>query len=612
MYFIVGKTINQNKQIISYLITDGEGVREVTPQQVYLEYQRGTLPYLKGIDSNTGEVDFKNIDNSLIPTFYNGSGINNNVSVLKILEKNNNQIGVRILVASGKIMNVSLLDIIKLVSSKKIKLFNAKIVNNKVVMKYVGETITETSKSAETSKEDYKDFEYTLGNIVASGNCGRDGSSVIYQLDDKGLLVISGNGEMEDFYFALRIPWYEKRTSIKTVIIKEGVTRIGVGVFQDCTNLTSIVIPNSVTSLGEGAFHDTAWYNSQPNGVVYVGKVVYKYRGKMPANTHIVLKEGTKIIADGAFRRSMRLTSIIIPDSVISIGDNAFRECMSLTSVTIPNSVTSIGTAAFADCKSLTSAIIPNSVTSIGVGVFQDCTGLTSVTIPNSVTSIGSYAFSNCMSLISIIIPDSVISIECGAFQDCKSFTSVTIPNSVTSIGDSVFWGCVNLKSITIPDSVTSIGSHAFAYCTSLTSIIIPDSVTRIEENVFWGCVNLKSITIPDSVTSIGKVVFCDCRSLTSIIIPDSVTSIGSHAFWCCVNLKSITIPNSVIGIGGYAFSNCENLTSITIPNSVIDIGEGVFADCPNICIKGVHGSVAEKYAIDNNIKFVTLPNDMK
>ena len=78
----------------SYLITDGKDIREVTLQQVYIEYQKGNLPYLKGFNTTTGEVDFKNIDNTLLPVFYKGRGINNNVSVLKILEENGKQIGV--------------------------------------------------------------------------------------------------------------------------------------------------------------------------------------------------------------------------------------------------------------------------------------------------------------------------------------------------------------------------------------------------------------------------------------------------------------------------------------------------------------------------------------
>ena len=86
MYFIVGKTINQGKQILSYLITDGDGIKAVTPQQVFVEYQNGNLSYLKGFNTNTGGVDFKNIDNSLITTFYNGHGISNSVSVIYQLQ----------------------------------------------------------------------------------------------------------------------------------------------------------------------------------------------------------------------------------------------------------------------------------------------------------------------------------------------------------------------------------------------------------------------------------------------------------------------------------------------------------------------------------------------
>ena len=135
MYFIVGKTINQNKQIVSYLITDGNDVQEVSPQQVYVEYQKGNLPYLKGFNNNV-EVDFKNIDNTLIPTFCNGGGINNSVSVLRILTDKGNQIGVRLLLPSNKIKNIRLSELLQYINNDTILLFNAKIVNNKVVMKY--------------------------------------------------------------------------------------------------------------------------------------------------------------------------------------------------------------------------------------------------------------------------------------------------------------------------------------------------------------------------------------------------------------------------------------------------------------------------------------------
>ena len=49
----------------------------------------------------------------------------------------------------------------------------------------------EESKSEyqEESKSEYKDPDYTLGTIVSRGSCG---ANVTYELDDTGLLVISG------------------------------------------------------------------------------------------------------------------------------------------------------------------------------------------------------------------------------------------------------------------------------------------------------------------------------------------------------------------------------------------------------------------------------------
>ena len=267
-----------------------------------------------------------------------------------------------------------------------------------------------------------------------------------------------------------------------------------------------------------------------------------------------VVREGTEVICDEAFRRCKALQSVTIPNSVKSIGDKAFEQCKSLQSVTIPNSVTSIGDGAFIGCESLQSVTIPNSVTKIGDGAFSLCRSLQSVTIPNSVRNIGNHAFSLCKSLQSVTIPNSVTSIGDEAFSECSSLQSITIPNSVTKIGNYAFWECISLQSVTIPNSVTSIGNGTFSSCDSL-----------------------QSVTIPNSVTSIGDDAFSSCKSLQSVTIPNSVTSIGDEAFRWCKSLQSITIPNSVTSIGDEAFSGCESLQSVTIPNSVTSIGDGAF-----------------------------------
>ena len=294
--------------------------------------------------------------------------------------------------------------------------------------------------------------------------------NLTWKLYEDGTLNISGTGAMKDYNSTDNLSPAYMNSSVKKVVIEEGVTNIGNWAFSECSSLTSITIPDSVTNIGAAAFDSCG-----------------------------------------------SLTSITIPGSVTSIGTVAFYNCSGLTSITIPDSVTNIGAAAFDSCGSLTSIVIPNSVTSIESYAFSACSSLTSITIPDSVTSIGNNAFDSCSSLTSITIPDSVTSIGNNAFDSCSSLTSITIPDGVTSIESYAFYNCSGLTSITIPDSVTNIGAAAFDSCTSLTSITIPDSVTSIESYAFCNCSNLTSITIPDSVTNIGAAAFDSCTSLKTI-----------------------------------------------------------------------------------------------
>ena len=166
---------------------------------------------------------------------------------------------------------------------------------------------------------------------------------------------------------------FDECTGLTSINIPNSVTSIESSAFSGCIGLTSINIPNSVTSIGSGAFYGTAWYNSQPDGLIYVNKIAYSYKGTMSENTRISIREGTTSISDQAFYDCSGLASITIPNSVTSIGDRAFSGCSGLTSVTIPNSVTSIGGWAFEWCVRLNSVIISSSFTSIGYEAFKFC-----------------------------------------------------------------------------------------------------------------------------------------------------------------------------------------------------------------------------------------------
>ena len=252
-----------------------------------------------------------------------------------------------------------------------------------------------------------------------------------------GNSVISIGGEA--FSFCIRLT---------SVTIPNSVTAIGNRAFEYCSGLTSVTIGNSVTSIGDEAFYCTAWYNNQPDGLVYAGLVAYKYKGTMPGCTSIVLKEGTKGIAGNAFYDCSGLTSVTIPNSVISIGNDAFYKCIGLMSVTIPNSVTSIGEFAFSGCCCLTSVTIPNSVTSIGEYAFRYCYGLTRIdAYPNPAkVSMGSNVFYNVPREGTLHVLPKYLSAYLTASQ-WRDFTH--IKDDLTEIGDINLDGKMNVTDVT-------------------------------------------------------------------------------------------------------------------------------------------------------------------
>ena len=366
-------------------------------------------------------------------------------------------------------------------------------------------------------------------------------------------------------------------TSLTSIEIPSSVTSIGDDAFRGCTSLTSIGMANSVSYIGAKAFAETAWYEKQPEGLVYVGNVAYEYKGTMPDNTAIVLQERTSGIAP-----------------------SAFYGCTGLTSIEIPEGVTSIGSYTFSGCTGLTSIEIPEGVTSIGTGAFFGCTGLTSIEIPSSVTSIGNFAFSGCTGLTSIEIPEGVTSIGYDAFNGCTGLTSIEIPEGVTSIGSYTFSGCTGLTSFEIPSSVTSIGTYAFDHCTGLSKVFISDIGKYASTN--YGNYEANPLTYAHHLYLNGKEVF-------DIVLPDGLTSIGSYTFAYCRNITSIEIPGSVTSIGIGAFDGCTGLTSIKVMGKRPATTSGGFAkDVYDTCTLYVpEGSENAYYVADGWKLFKTI-----
>lgn len=371
-------------------------------------------------------------------------------------------------------------------------------------------------------------MELSDGAIVASGSFGE---GIHWVLDAEGTLTISGSGSMHVNNFEQ--PWADYVSSVKKVIIQDGITSIVDHAFYRCTNLNSVVIPDGVTYIGTRAFSGCG-----------------------------------------------NLGSVTLPDSLEAISVEAFADCTALTDIEIPQNVTYIDNCAFYGCEGLTSIIIPDNVTTIGYCAFG-YTNITSITIPAKVSQIGYRPFERCKKLTEIrvdpanawfssdshsvlfdkdktvilaapytlsgayTIPDGVSVIEEDVFAEC-AISSLTIPNSVTSIGARAFNNCKNLTSVTIPAGVTSIGDGAFSWCYNLTGFSV-DSGNKNYSNDDRGVLFNKdqtelvmaphqlsgSYTVPTGVKKIKGQAFEYCRYIDSIRFEGDAPEFDANAFSC-------------------------------------------------------------------------------
>ncbi len=318
-------------------------------------------------------------------------------------------------------------------------------------------------------------------SAAESGDCG---NSVTWTYDrDSDTLTISGNGAMADYtaFVSNRAPWYNYWTTIESIVIENGVTKIGNYAFHEA-RATNVTIPASVTAIGEHAFD-------------YCDK----------------------------------LESITIPDSVETIGSYAFKKCIALKSIAIPNSVTTIGEGAFNNCSALESVTLSNSITSINQRTFSYCEALTDITIPESVESIGSSAFVNCIALTDITIPKNVKGIDGNAFWYCESLTSVTFEGTATipTLGKNVFLNCKfvtdDIDGIKVPAGYesaysTALGEYKTAIPHSLTqhTAVSPDCINNGSKE-YWEC-------------SDCGMIFADAAGTTETTLGDFIPALG-HSY---------------------------------------------------------------------------------
>jgi len=403
---------------------------------------------------------------------------------------------------------------------------------------------------------------------------------------------------------------------VTTVNFSE-VSSIPANAFRDFARLATLTNTEGIRYVGENAFYNTLWFGNHPDGIVYVGLVLYAYKGEMPAGTVINnIRWDTVMIAGGVFRNQTNLTGIVFSMSMTEIGDHAFSGS-GLTGFLDLRNITHIGTNAFNNTQ--ITEINLSGVVEIGTGAFGSNLGLWSVYIPSSVAFIGDRAFAGCRNLANATFSDNshLRFIGDRAFAN-NALTTVIIPSTVTAIGFAAFdgnnltWmqlpfignGIENgagarphlgfifgaehpgnnnyfvpqsLRALTVSEGATRIGAWAFEGLNRIETINLPGTVTVIEQSAFRLTSGLRNFVIPDRVMRIEYRTFSG-TGLEFVSIPRNVDYIGDRAFDRAVNLSEVRFVGTPVTIGNHAFAGCRSLANITIPGATRSIGDGAFS----------------------------------
>ena len=111
--------------------------------------------------------------------------------------------------------------------------------------------------------------------------------------------------------------------------------------FSGCSKLANVTVPADAF-VGKDAFNGTAFLNAMPDGMVYLGATAYGYKGTMPMDTDITVRNGVKYVPGYLFSYNKQLRSISFPDSIEKLENAVFLLCSNLQSVHLPAGFTNI------------------------------------------------------------------------------------------------------------------------------------------------------------------------------------------------------------------------------------------------------------------------------
>ena len=253
-------------------------------------------------------------------------------------------------------------------------------------------------------------------NVITHTDLGACGvapySSETFWTYDEGskTLTVLGDGAIKDYAKASDAPW--SKYQVETLVVQDGITRIGNNAFAALKNLKTVNVDGSVTEVADTAFATEngkivdslkntqfltssdameAWLEKYGTSALGTSGVCDGYRWSIEgsvltikvdvtdADTTDVLGAGGKtaaisdVIAEGApgwVAYKSIITKVQLGYGITGIGANAFKDMPVLASVELPSTLTKIGTEAFVNTPKLTKLYLPKKATDVAENAF--------------------------------------------------------------------------------------------------------------------------------------------------------------------------------------------------------------------------------------------------
>ena len=365
--------------------------------------------------------------------------------------------------------------------------------------------------------------------------------------DEQGnmTLYIDGIGPMPDFKNSAGQPWREWLDSTFTLVVGDGVTRIG-----DC-NMSGLRIKE--VHIGEG--------------VEAIGKKAFSYGYSLE---HITIPGNVKRIEDSAFLYHYNLQSVTFEEGVEELGQYAFGSQARNGSVFhIPASMVKIADLA---CWPATGYTVEedNPCYMAVDGILYDKTMSALVDypkyktaaeyrIPETVCEIKFNALQRIASLRRLYIPSTVQIIQEADLLRWSSVEELYIDDGVPFNGITCFYGCGKLSKVRLPENIeipTLLNTFSGG-CNSLESLKIPSGVQKIE-GIGWPTNALNQIIYDAKNAVILDRQMVDSNIRYELMIGENVDHLPAEFKWFSAQAEEILFqgPKEIFVEEG-AFVNC-------------------------------------------------------